>query len=143
MAWAYVAHTDSGFDLPLLNFFRQAHQKVDALTLGEVWAIPVTQRVVLIENLARLADAIARHRAAQQAADWCCRQRDTAVERHLEETFAGLRDSALRSNFLARVALRMRGGEPGAWTSWRDRQEVDADALIAQVQGPTWRITSV
>lgn len=134
IAWAYVAHTDSGFDLPLLNLFLQAYQEVDALTLGELWAIPVNLRVVLMENLARLADAVVRHRAAQQAADWCCRQRDSTVARHLEETFAGLSDPALRSSFMARVALRVRGGEPGAWTSWLGRQGVDADALIAQVQ---------
>jgi cyclic beta-1,2-glucan synthetase len=134
IAWAFVAHTDSGFDAPLLKLFLQAYQEVDALTLGELWAIPVNLRIVLMENLARLADGIARHRAAQQVADWCCRQQESDVERHLEATCAGLVDPALRSSFLAQVALRVRANDPGAWSTWLEAKKVDADALLARVQ---------
>lgn len=134
IAWAFVAHTDSGFDVPLLKLFLQAYQEVDALTLGELWAIPVTLRVVLMENLARLADGVARDRAAQQAADWCCRQHESTMAMHLNASYAGLTDPALRSSFLAQVALRLRGGAPGAWSAWLDEKEIDADALVARVQ---------
>ena len=84
IAWAYVAHTDSNFDAALLCQFLQAYQEVDTLTLGELWAIPVTLRVVLLENLARLADGVVRHRAAQQAADWCCTQHESVIRHHLK-----------------------------------------------------------
>ena len=48
IAWALVAHSDSRFDPELLTLFLRAYQGVQPLTLGELWAIPVTLRVVLL-----------------------------------------------------------------------------------------------
>src|SRR5246127_1424251 len=68
VAWAFVAHTDSQFDPELLRRFVKAYQRLQPLTIGELWAIAITLRVVLVENLRRLADAmIARHRARDEA----------------------------------------------------------------------------
>ena len=39
IAWAYVAHTDSRFDLESLRRFVRAYQRVEPLTIGELWAI--------------------------------------------------------------------------------------------------------
>ncbi len=69
IAWAFVAHTDSRFDPESLRRFVQAYQRVQPLTIGELWAIAITLRVVLVENLRRLAESIVRGRAARQAAD--------------------------------------------------------------------------
>jgi len=69
IAWAYVAHTDSRFDLDSLKRFVQAYQRVQPLTIGELWAVTISLRVVLVENLRRMADAIARGRDAREAAD--------------------------------------------------------------------------
>jgi cyclic beta-1,2-glucan synthetase len=137
IAWAFVAHTDSNFDAELLCQFLLAYQEVDTLTLGELWAIPVTLRVVLLENLARLADGVTRHRAAQQAADWCCGQREDSVPQHLKTRHAGLGDEALKSSFLAQLALRLRGATPeeaGGSSAWLAEQAAEADTLIAAVQ---------
>ena len=60
LAWAFVAHTDSRFDASLLRRFVAAYQRVQPLTIGELWAIAITLRVVLIENLRRAAELIAR-----------------------------------------------------------------------------------
>jgi cyclic beta-1,2-glucan synthetase len=51
LAWAWVAHTDSGVDENLLRTFLHAYQRHRSLTIGELWAIPTTWRVVLVENL--------------------------------------------------------------------------------------------
>ena len=137
IAWAYVAHTDSNFDAALLCQFLQAYQVEHTLTLGELWAIPVTLRVVLLENLARLADGVVRHRAAQQAADWCCTQPDSVVRRLLKSRHADLVEPALRSSFLAQLALRLRGATPQEASTpfdWLNEQEIKADRLIASVQ---------
>jgi cyclic beta-1,2-glucan glucanotransferase len=68
VAWALVAHTDSAFDVQKLTRFVTAYQRVDPLTIGELWAIAITLRFMLVENLRRLAEAIvARLRAGQQA----------------------------------------------------------------------------
>ena len=69
LAWAFVAHTDSRFDPEMLRRFVQAYQRVQPLTIGELWAVAITLRVVLVENLRRLAESIVRGRAARQEAD--------------------------------------------------------------------------
>ena len=68
VAWAFVAHTDSAFDRTLLQHFLNAYQDGRELNQGELWALPTTLRVVLIENLRRLADRIASQKAARELA---------------------------------------------------------------------------
>jgi len=69
IAWAFVAHTDSRLDPESLRRFVRAYQHVQPLTMGELWAVAITLRVVLVENLRRLAESIVRGRAARQEAD--------------------------------------------------------------------------
>src|ERR1700730_9826974 len=69
VAWAYVAHTDSRFEPELLRRFVTAYQRVQPLTTGELWAVAITLRIVLVENLRRLTERIVRGRAARQEAD--------------------------------------------------------------------------
>ncbi len=69
VAWAYVAHTDSRFEPDMLCKFLRAYQQVQPLTIGELWAVAITVRIVLIENLRRLADQIVRNHLARQKAD--------------------------------------------------------------------------
>ncbi len=69
VAWAFVAHTDSRFDPDVLRRFVTAYQRVQPLTIGELWAVAITLRVVLVENLRRLVDRVVHSRAARQEAD--------------------------------------------------------------------------
>ena len=69
LAWAFVAHMDSRFEPETLRRFVRAYQRVQPLTIGELWAIAITLRVVLVENLRRLAERIVHGRAARQEAD--------------------------------------------------------------------------
>jgi cyclic beta-1,2-glucan synthetase len=69
IAWAFVAHTDSRFDPELLRRFVAAYQRVQPLTIGELWAVAITLRIVLVENLRRIAEHIVRSRDARQEAD--------------------------------------------------------------------------
>ena len=57
LAWAFVAHTDSRFDPEMLRRFVRAYQRVQPLTIGELWAVAITLRIVLVENLRRAARA--------------------------------------------------------------------------------------
>jgi len=66
VAWAFVAHTDSRFEPDLLRRFVNAYQRVQPLAMGELWALPITLRVVLVENLRKLADSIVRSRRARE-----------------------------------------------------------------------------
>src|SRR5213082_2683471 len=69
IAWAFVAHTDSRFDPEFLRRFLHAYQRVQPLTIGELWAVAITLRVVLVENLRRLAERMVRSRTAREQAE--------------------------------------------------------------------------
>ncbi len=69
IAWAFVAHTDSHVERESLQSFVRAYQTVQPLTIGELWALAITLRTVLVENLRRAAQRIVSNRAARQRAD--------------------------------------------------------------------------
>ena len=69
VAWAFVAHTDSSFDPEVLRRFVTAYQRVQPLTIGELWAVAITLRVVLIENLRRLSARMVLSHDARNEAD--------------------------------------------------------------------------
>ncbi len=69
LAWAFVAHTDSHFDPDMLCRFVRAYQDVQPLTIGELWAVAITLKIVLVENLRRLAERIVHSGTARRQAD--------------------------------------------------------------------------
>ena len=69
VAWAFIAHTDSHFDADMLCRFVRAYQDVQPLTIGELWAVAITLRIVLVENLRRMAELIIRSSDARQEAN--------------------------------------------------------------------------
>jgi cyclic beta-1,2-glucan synthetase len=69
VAWAFVAHTDSQFAPEVLRRFVASYQRVQPLTIGELWAVAITLRVVLVENLRRVSQSIVNSRNAREEAD--------------------------------------------------------------------------
>src|SRR5829696_9688804 len=69
VALALIVHTDSRLDTNTLQRFIAAYQTVAPLSIGEVWAVAITLRLALVENLRRLALAIARARDEREEAD--------------------------------------------------------------------------
>ncbi len=69
IAWALIAHTDSRFSAQLLTHFINTYQAVDPLTLGELWAIPITLRMLLVDNLRRIAVRIIASQTGRKLAD--------------------------------------------------------------------------
>ena len=69
LALALVAHTDSELDEARIGRFLQAYQSASPLRIGEVWAVPTMLRLVLVENLRRLADRMVRGWDASRAAE--------------------------------------------------------------------------
>src|SRR5205823_10858300 len=68
-AVALIAHTDSHLDTETLRRFITAYQKVCPLSLGELWAVPISLRLALVENLRRLTGRIASSRNERDEAD--------------------------------------------------------------------------
>jgi cyclic beta-1,2-glucan synthetase len=69
LAWTFVAHTDSRFEPEALQRFVERFQRIQPLTIGELWAVPIALRMVLVENLRRLAERIVNGRGARRNAD--------------------------------------------------------------------------
>jgi len=69
VAWAFVAHTDSRFEPEMLRRFLHAYQSEQPLTIGELWAVAITLRIVLVENLRRAARRLVSSRTAREQAD--------------------------------------------------------------------------
>ena len=131
LAWAYVAHTDSRFEMETIQRFVRAYQRVQPLTIGELWAVAIHLRVALVENLRRLSQLIIRSRQARARADELADRllglSDRPVERP-EEVLSGLGDAPLARAFAVQLVQRLRGQDPSimpalAWLAsrWRER----------------------
>src|SRR5205085_7227118 len=69
LALALIAHTDSHLDTDTRRRFIRAYQQHAPLTIGELWAVAISLRLALVENLRRLAARIVAARAAREEAD--------------------------------------------------------------------------
>ena len=141
LAWALVAHTDSRLDRETLVRFVGAYQRVQPLTIGELWAVPVMLALVLVENLRRSAEQITSGRAA-------CREADTLADRLLglggrvreppETALPRFASTPLPTSFVVRLLQRLRDqGSPAtpvlAWLDERlAREGRTADETVAK-----------
>jgi cyclic beta-1,2-glucan synthetase len=139
VAWAYVAHSDGAFDPDLLAGFLAAYQETRSLDLSEMWALPTTLRVVLVENLRRLAERLAAHKAVREMANVCCDRLGEASVEGLEAVLVRLRPRGLESVFLAQLAQRMADrrasaarGPPSVIAQWLAERLPDPVAVQAQ-----------
>ena len=115
IAWAVVAHTDSAFDLQKLTRFVEAYQSVQPLTIGELWALAITLRITLIENLRRLAEVIEAQQVASIVAD-ALADRILGTATYGPEPAATilqeLDGAAWSTAFAVELAKRLRGHDP-------------------------------
>jgi cyclic beta-1,2-glucan glucanotransferase len=141
LAWAYVAHTDSRFEMETIQRFVRAYQRILPLTIGELWAIAIHLRVALVENLRRLSQLIIHSRLerarADELADRLLGPGDRPVERP-EEVLRDLGDAPLARAFAVQIVQRLRGQDPSimpvlAWLEKRlSAQGTSADEVVAQ-----------
>jgi cyclic beta-1,2-glucan synthetase len=138
IAWAFVAHTDSHFDPETLVRFIAAYQKVQPLTIGELWAVAITLRIVLVENLRRLADQITAGRGMRA-------QADALADRLLADDTRGnalqtVSDGPLPELVAAQLAKRLRDQDPSTTPAhgWLEtklaRQGTSVDAVVRHAQ---------
>lgn len=69
VAMTIIAHTDSRLEVEALERFLRAYQAVTPLTIGELWAIAITLRIALVENLRRFAWRIVLSREEREEAE--------------------------------------------------------------------------
>src|SRR6266550_4288677 len=69
VALALISHTDCRLDTNTLRRFIAAYQTISPLSIGELWAVAITLRLALVENLRRLATLIVNAREERDQAD--------------------------------------------------------------------------
>lgn len=117
IALEIIAHGDGRVDPEILGGFMVAYQKVTALNLGELWAVPIMLRLALIENLRRVSTRIAAVRTDQDLADsWADQMADIAEQdpKSLILVVADMARSKLpmSSAFVAELTRRLQGQSP-------------------------------
>ncbi|MDD1616206.1 MAG: cyclic beta-1,2-glucan synthetase, partial [Methylococcaceae bacterium NSP1-2] len=140
IAWALVAHTDSHFSPELLLHFVRAYQSVEALTLGELWALPITLRALMVDNLRRLAVRIMHSQTGRELADEFVDQVDqiTAQADKLDLPFptAVLPEEPLRQAYTVQILQRLHDPHSGAALSldfindWLLTQGLSLDEIV-------------
>jgi cyclic beta-1,2-glucan synthetase len=137
LAHDFVAHTDSRFDEEALRRFVRGYQRGQPLTIGELWAVAISLRVVLVENLRRLAERMVRSRAAREQAEALADRllggRDPEPAALLRRYEEGRLDVAFAVVLLGR--LRDRDPQVTPALAWLDRrlakQGTTADEIVA------------
>jgi cyclic beta-1,2-glucan synthetase len=141
LAWAYVAHTDSRFDLDTLQAFVRAYERRQPLGIGELWAVAIHLRVALVENLRRLSDLVinARHERARadDVADRLLGLGDVPSDL-IDDVLGQLGADPLGSAFAVQLVQRLRD-QPAAVMpalDWLNRrlaaQGTSPDEVVAQ-----------
>ncbi|MDM0077844.1 glucoamylase family protein [Variovorax sp. J2P1-59] len=137
IAWAYVAHTDSVLNKELFTAFLNAYQDIDELTLGELWALPTTLRVVLLENLRRVAESIAESKVAREVAHAAWDAAERLSMQDLDVLYRALQSRGMQESYLTQLWQRLpveHGDNPPALVKWTEQHCPNGPALIADAQ---------
>ncbi|MBT2333733.1 hypothetical protein J7E49_07430 [Variovorax paradoxus] len=137
IAWAYVAHTDSVLNKTLFTAFLNAYQDIDELTLGELWALPTTLRVVLLENLRRVAESIAENKVAREIAHAVWDAAPHLSTQDLDALYRALQSHNLQDAYLTQLWQRMpveHGENMPALVRWTEQHCPNGPALIGEAQ---------
>ncbi|HEX7185386.1 MAG TPA: glucoamylase family protein [Thermoanaerobaculia bacterium] len=137
IAHQFVAHTDSLFDAEALRRFVRAYQSEQPLTIGELWAVVISLRVVLVENLRRLAERMVHARVAREQAGRLAD--DLLGEERPAEPLQRYEKGRLNVAFAVELLGRLRGQDPEVTTpalAWLDQRLADqgttADEVVAK-----------
>src|SRR5437660_2045258 len=114
---ALIAHSDSHLDTETLRRFINAYQKVSPLSIGELWAVPISLRLALVENLRRLATRIVSSRTERDEADRLADKLLAQAQRQPNELLPLLtsrmaRRKALGRAFVVQLTQRLREQDP-------------------------------
>jgi cyclic beta-1,2-glucan synthetase len=144
LALSFVEHTDSRFDPEALRRFVRAYQRVRLLTIGELWAVAISLRLVLVENLRRLAVRIVDRRRARERADAVADALLAVGDAPAADPGEILRDLGerrLEGPFAVRLIERLRDQDPAvtpaaAWLAEElAAQGVSEDEIVRREQG--------
>ncbi|MEK6322450.1 MAG: glucoamylase family protein [Acidobacteriota bacterium] len=129
IALVLIAHTDSRLDAATLARFIRSYQSVTPLSIGELWAIAITLRVALVENLRRLATRIVSARNAREEADNLADKLLEIGGRDPDELIEALQAAMVKGGrsdraFIVQLTQRLRDQDPEVWPAldWIENQ---------------------
>lgn len=114
LARELVLHLDGQIDAESLRRFVDAYQTLRALSLGELWAIPIMLRLALIENVRRVSIRIALNEMDRVQADKWADRIIEAAEKDPKSVILVVADMAesdppMSSAFVAEMIRRLQG----------------------------------
>lgn len=122
LALALVAHSDSRLDVEMLRRFVEAFQTKAYLNIGELWAVAITLRLALVENIRRIVLRIIWDRDLEKKADLIA---DSIVEQvHDPDKFKKAierisehcgQNIEVERAFVSQMAKRLRDQESDIW----------------------------
>ena len=130
LAWAYVAHTDSRLEPDSLKLFVSAYQRIQPLTIGELWALAISLRIVLVENLRRIAEIIVESREARRRANQLAGtllQPGDQAEAAVSKVLNVLEKDSLDRPFVVQLVQQLRDASPAVTPvlTWLDQRLAD------------------
>ena len=135
-----ISHGDGWVDPKSLTRFVAAYQKITALKLGEMWAIPIMLRLALIENLRRVAAQIAVGTIDRNLADSWAEQMMEVTEKDPKSLILVIADMArsnppISSSFVAELARRLQGQSPALALplNWIEQRLSESGLTIEQL----------
>ncbi|MFN0121480.1 MAG: hypothetical protein ACKV2V_13385, partial [Blastocatellia bacterium] len=140
IAHAFIAHTDSRFDGDWLCRYIRAYQQVTPLTIGELWAVAITLRLALLENLKRLTTRVVSARAERAEANLLADKLLAATDQEQREVVADLiRHLETRQQpgraFVVQLTQRLRDQDPDVapLIEWIERKAHSQEQSIEQI----------
>jgi len=135
-----ISHGDGRVDSESLGRFITAYQSITALSLGELWAVPIMLRLALIENLRRVAARVmASWNDRNLANQWADRLSETA-ERDAKSIVLAVADMArsplpMSSSFVAELARRLQGQNTALMLplTWIEQTLAESDLNIERL----------
>src|SRR5450759_50604 len=135
-----ISHGDGRVDPESISHFVAAYQKITALKLGEMCAIPIMLRLALIENLRRVAARIAVGTIDRDLADTWADQMMEVAEKDPKSLILVIADMArsnppMASSFVAELARRMQGQSPALAMplNWIEQRLSESGLTIEQL----------
>jgi cyclic beta-1,2-glucan synthetase len=137
---ALIAHTDSQLETESLRRFINAYQKVAPLSIGELWAVAISLRLALVENLRRLATRIVRARTERDEADRLADKLIELAQRAPEEVLPLFvprmaKRKSLGRAFVVQLTQRLREQDPAVMPvmEWLEKQLGKKDLSIEKI----------
>ncbi len=146
-----ISHGDGRVDPESLSHFVAAYQKISALKLGELWAIPIMLRLALVENLRRVAAREVASTIDRDRADAWADQMMEVAEQDPKSLILVVSDMArsnppMVSSFVAELARRLQGQSAALALplTWIEQRLSESGLTIEQlVQSETQKQASV